>query len=55
MTIRTHPNIVSQKRQLKYERCTKEGHLIKPCPLNFEMQKVHLSGTVLDREKQNIV
>ena len=35
MAIQTHPFIASQKRQLTSRRCTKIGHTIKSCPLNF--------------------
>ena len=37
MAIQTHHIIASQKKQLKWGSCTKTGHPIKPCPLNFEI------------------
>ena len=56
MAIQNHPIIASQKRQLKRGWCTKIGHMIKPCLLNFEnvqdAESTAIGRTVLDKVKQ---
>ena len=59
MAMQNHSIIASQKRQLKRGRSAKIGHIIKPCPLNFENVRdaeiTAIRRTVLDKVKHNVI
>lgn len=46
MLLQSHPLIASRKKILRCKRCSKHGHTIRSCPMNF--------STVLDAEKSFI-